>query len=169
MLQNALLGQRPPTAGGPQPIGQQIGGGIAGVASKSEDAAIMVYNDRTNYNEWEFVFDYSKQKALPNPSGGVVGTPVANIGSLPGSQPGGIGLNPGGAGLNPLGGGMSPLGGSSMSPLGAPINPTGPGATLPGAAGITTGTTSGAAPAAGAPGQAAGKQSLPTELRRGRP
>ncbi len=31
--------------------------GIAGVASKAEVEGIMVYNDRTKYNEWEFLYD----------------------------------------------------------------------------------------------------------------
>lgn len=40
--------------------GQILGGGIAGVASRFEAEAIMVYNERTRYNEWEFVYDYRK-------------------------------------------------------------------------------------------------------------
>jgi hypothetical protein len=39
------------------------GGGIAGVASKAEMEGIMVYNERTAYNEWEFVFDQTKMRA----------------------------------------------------------------------------------------------------------
>ncbi len=41
------------------------GGGIAGVASKSEQQGIKVYNDRTKYNEWEFVYDPRKDKTNP--------------------------------------------------------------------------------------------------------
>jgi len=40
--------------------GQIIGGGIAGVASTLEAEGILVYNDRTKYNEWEFVYDIRK-------------------------------------------------------------------------------------------------------------
>jgi len=40
--------------------GQVIGGGIAGVASTLEAEGIMVYNDRTKYNEWEFLYDIRK-------------------------------------------------------------------------------------------------------------
>lgn len=41
--------------------GQQVlGGGIAGVASTLEAEGIMVYNDRSKYNEWEFVYDIRK-------------------------------------------------------------------------------------------------------------
>jgi hypothetical protein len=37
-----------------------IGGGIAGVASKREQEGIKVYKDKTKYNEWEFVYDITK-------------------------------------------------------------------------------------------------------------
>ena len=44
------------------------GPGMAGVASKFEGASIRVYNDRKKYQEWEFVYDMSKDPAL-NPQG----------------------------------------------------------------------------------------------------
>ena len=40
--------------------GQVIGGGIAGVATKVEGEGIKVYNDRSKYKEWEFIYDLSK-------------------------------------------------------------------------------------------------------------
>ena len=40
--------------------GQTIGGGIAGVASKIQQDGIKTYKDRTPYNEWEFVYDITK-------------------------------------------------------------------------------------------------------------
>ena len=40
---------------------QTIGGGIAGVASTLEAEGIMVYNERTKYNEWEFLYDYTQE------------------------------------------------------------------------------------------------------------
>jgi hypothetical protein len=40
-----------------------IGGGIAGVASTLEAEGVMVYNERTKYNEWEFLFDLRKEQA----------------------------------------------------------------------------------------------------------
>jgi hypothetical protein len=40
--------------------GATIGGGIAGVASKLEQEGIKIYNDHTAYNEWEFVYDSTK-------------------------------------------------------------------------------------------------------------
>ena len=72
-----------------------MGGGIAGVASTMKDDAIMVYNDRSKYNEWEFVYDPTKEKPLPNPNGGgAVGTPASQMGSnpfAPGPATGGAG------------------------------------------------------------------------------
>ncbi len=51
-----------PTAGtgAAQPIGQTIGGGIGGIASKVEQEGIKRYNDKKKYNEWEFVYDITK-------------------------------------------------------------------------------------------------------------
>jgi hypothetical protein len=43
--------------------GTTVGGGIAGVASKLEQEGIKVYNQRTSYNEWEFIYDMSKDKS----------------------------------------------------------------------------------------------------------
>jgi hypothetical protein len=41
--------------------GQQVvGAGLAGVASKREQEGIKTYNDRKKYNEWEFVYDVTK-------------------------------------------------------------------------------------------------------------
>jgi hypothetical protein len=75
--------------------GNIMGGGIAGVASTKESDSIMVYNDREKYNEWEFVYDPTKEKPLPNPSGsGAIGTPASQMGSnalAPGTAPGGAG------------------------------------------------------------------------------
>ena len=65
-------------------LGPQIGGGIAGVASTADAEGIMVYNDRTNYGEWEFIFDPSKVKRIPPPNGGTIGTPASQVGNVPG-------------------------------------------------------------------------------------
>jgi hypothetical protein len=132
MINNMLTSPRqPPTGTGAvaaQPAGQQIGGGIAGVASTSEAASIMIYHDRSNYNEWEFIFDYTKQKAAPNANAGVTGTPVQNLGTtgpgttatpnagLGGASPfgnnQGLGNNPG-IGNNPGAGSTSGFGSNS--------------------------------------------------------
>ncbi len=76
-----------PRQGGPPPAamagGQGIGGGIAGVASMFEAEGIKIYNDRTKYNEWEFIYDFRKdQKGAGGQAAGAA--PV-----LPGSAPGG--------------------------------------------------------------------------------
>jgi hypothetical protein len=57
------------------------GSGIAGFASTAEGQGIMIYNDHSKYEEWEFLFDPTKMKPLPNPNQGTVGTPVNQIGS----------------------------------------------------------------------------------------
>lgn len=72
-----------------QPMaGQTIGGGIAGIASKVVEEGIKHYNDRTKYNEWEFVYDISKDPArngataVPQsapPPGTPIGSPTSNV------------------------------------------------------------------------------------------
>ena len=59
-------------------------GGISGVASKSKDKSIRIYNGRTHYNEWAFV--YVQPQQAPGAGGGGAATP------------GGRGTNPGGPG-----------------------------------------------------------------------
>jgi len=91
MIQQILQSPRPggapigtSTAGG----GLVIGGGIAGVASKADSEGIMVYNAKTNYKEWEFIFDPSKWKPPANPLSGPAqnGTPASQLGSMPQGQ-----------------------------------------------------------------------------------
>lgn len=80
----ANLGNTPAGIGTPiQPGvgGQVIGGGIAGVASKREQEGIKIYGGRTDYHEWEFVYDLSKDKGR----GGAAGVPGAQV--PPGQQP----------------------------------------------------------------------------------
>jgi hypothetical protein len=77
--------------------GTQVGGGIAGVASESTGPAIKIYNERKKYNEWEFVYDQSKDRGLAGVqgNGGAPGTPAGQMGSMP---PGMNPQQPGGAG-----------------------------------------------------------------------
>jgi hypothetical protein len=124
------------TGTGPQ--GQQIGAGIAGVASTLEAPAIMEYNQHDHYNEWEFIFDVTKQKQAANPmaANGVPGTPAGALGSVPGGTPG----TP--VSLAAQAGGAT----ATASPFGA----TGSTSSLFGA---TPGTTTASPTAAGTPGQ----------------
>jgi hypothetical protein len=69
-------------------MGPLVGGQIAGVASTADAEGIMLYNDRSNYGEWEFIFDPQKVKPLFNPLAGAAGTPAAQMGSMGGSPPG---------------------------------------------------------------------------------
>ena len=65
---------------------QTIGGGIAGVATTAEGEGVKVYNDRTLYQEWEFIYDPTKQKRIPNPNAtGAGGTPAGSMNQ--GTQP----------------------------------------------------------------------------------
>ena len=59
-----------------------LGGGIAGVASKVDAEGIKIYKEKTNYKEWEFVYDPTKDQQRQA--------------GQPGQQPGtvGPGLNP---------------------------------------------------------------------------
>jgi hypothetical protein len=114
MLQQALYGPRP---GGPPQVvaGGVVGGtGIAGFASTADAEGIMVYNDRTNYGEWEFVFDPVKDNKLFNPIAGgngtpaaQVGTPASQLGSQPGTPASQMGSQPGSAPAQPA---QSPFG-----------------------------------------------------------
>ena len=49
-----------PAAAPAQAGPQVVGGGIAGVASKREQEGIKLYKEKKKYNEWEFVYDITK-------------------------------------------------------------------------------------------------------------
>lgn len=71
--------------------GAAIGGGLAGVASKLEQEGIKSYNDHTAYNEWEFVYDMTKDPArgagaMP-PAQAPPGTPVGGPNGTPSGTP----------------------------------------------------------------------------------
>jgi len=89
------------TAGPGATTGGQTGarGGIIGVASKSTEESIRIYNGRTRYNEWTFV--YTAPAAAPG--GGRGQTPG-------GTGPGGRGAGRGGQGGGQMPGGMGPGG-----------------------------------------------------------
>ena len=65
MIQNIISNPRPGGLAGVRGGGvggQQLGGGVAGVASKKDAESIRIYNDRTNYKEWEFIYDMAKDQ-----------------------------------------------------------------------------------------------------------
>jgi hypothetical protein len=68
-----------PRGGGPaanQPMaGMQIGPGIAGVASTLERTGIKIYNEKTKYNEWEFIYDLTKDTKGMAGTSGIAGAP----------------------------------------------------------------------------------------------
>ncbi len=66
---------------------QGLGGGIVGFASKVDREGIKIYKEKTNYKEWEFVYDATKQSGM----GGGMNTPGQRQGTV------GPGINPGGA------------------------------------------------------------------------
>jgi hypothetical protein len=83
---------------------QAMGGGIAGVASKHDAEGIKIYKEKTNYKEWEFVYDPSKEKgAMGQIPGQVQGTVGGQMPGQPGfgGQPGGFGGQQGGFGGTP--------------------------------------------------------------------
>ena len=63
-------------------------GGISGVASKSKDQSIRIYNGRTHYNEWAFVFVQPQQ--APGAGGGPGAAAPGGRGATP-TGPGGVG------------------------------------------------------------------------------
>lgn len=104
-----------------QPMTQTIGGGIAGVASKTKQDGIKIYKDQKTYNKWEFVYDITKDTtraggaAAQIPQAQPPGTPVPPMGTSP--APGAVpGVNPG---MNP---GMTP----GATPPAATPSPTTP-------------------------------------------
>ena len=100
--------------------GQQITpGAIAGVASKVEKPSIKIYNERDKYNEWEFIYDFAKDRTGAGRVAGAMGNgdprlaqqqagqPIMN-GPFTGQQPGGLGGQAGTGG--PSGFGQSGFG-----------------------------------------------------------
>ncbi|MGB7763338.1 MAG: hypothetical protein WBL61_26115 [Bryobacteraceae bacterium] len=84
MLQGLLTQPRPGgLAGLGQAQGSVIGGGMAGVASKMDSEGLMVYNDRTNYKEWEFVYDPTKDRPRQDPRSMLVGNQMGTPSSTP--------------------------------------------------------------------------------------
>lgn len=127
---------RPPqgtgTVIGAQPSAQTGGrgaaGGIMGVASKSKEASLRIFNGRTHYNEWQFVFVQQTQAPGSgaqgrgtNPPGG---PPVGGgVQSEPGRQGQGQGQGRGTAPQGQRGGGGAPPGSPFSAPARSPFQP----------------------------------------------
>ena len=76
---------------------QQTSGGIIGVASKSKELSLRLYNGRSHYNEWQFSYLATTQQPGA-PAGGAGASPAVGSGAQPSSgAPGGAG-GPGGRG-----------------------------------------------------------------------
>ncbi len=113
------LGQASTTPTGTSPVGAAAtaaAGGITGVASKSKDKSIRIYNGRTHYNEWAFV--YMPPVQAPG-AGGAPGSAV------PGQRGGPQRGQPGQPGQQPFGG-QGPIDGRGRG-RGGPQNPGGRG------------------------------------------
>jgi hypothetical protein len=88
LIRQSLFNPRPNAPPGvAQTGGAQITGGIAGVASTAERSGIKVYNDREKYNEWEFLYDLTKDKSGGTPTQGVSGLPGAQNPQQQGNSP----------------------------------------------------------------------------------
>ncbi len=86
-LDSRAEARAPPATGrvfGAQPGGRGAVGGIIGVASKSKETSIRIFNGRTHYNEWQFVF--VQQVQAPAGAGGR--WPRGNRARQPGGQAG---------------------------------------------------------------------------------
>jgi hypothetical protein len=98
LIQGILTSPRPGGAPGSLQggsTGQVQGGGIAGFASKFEGEGIKIYNEQTEYQKWEFVYDMSKDPMI---TGGQQVPQVAGQNGQNGTNPqtpGGIGQGSG--------------------------------------------------------------------------
>jgi type II secretory pathway pseudopilin PulG len=92
--------------------GGSVAGGILGVASKSKDLSIRLYNGRTHYNEWQFVYvQQTQQPGATNPGPNGPGGPNGR-GGPPGTLPQRGAPGPGGRSGPPSPGGPLPPGGN---------------------------------------------------------
>ena len=91
-------GMTPPPAPRESPFGSQVAGpqgGVVGVASKSKEKSLRVFDGRTVYSEWQFVFVPS-QVTRTGPAGSV--GRGGGRGVQPGAAQPGRGRGPGGPG-----------------------------------------------------------------------
>ena len=74
-----------PQAPAPVDTSNFVGGNIIGIGSKADKASVTVYEKATNYHQFEFIWDPSKDALVIGGSGQQVGTPGA-----PGQNPAGL-------------------------------------------------------------------------------
>jgi len=114
--------------GGPGGAGGTTAG-VSGVTSKSKDQSIRLYNGRSHYNEWAFIYMPQTQQPGGVPGSAVPGQPTQpgqrgqppgqqNPFNNPGGQRGRSSFNPGGANTPP-----PPSGGRGFGPGQQPIQP----------------------------------------------
>jgi len=96
LIRNLLTRPRPfpgsdsPTGSNMPGGGSQIGGGIAGVASKVEKPSIKIYNERDQYNEWEFIYDFAKDRTGAGQFAGTMGSGDPRLAQQQAGQAGGV-------------------------------------------------------------------------------
>jgi hypothetical protein len=108
-----------PDAPAPVDTSNFIGGNIIGIGSKAKQNSIMIYEKATNYHQFEFIWDPSKDTMAIGGTGTQIGTPTG-----PGVPPGqgfgqGFGQGPGTFGAQPAPS-PQPMGGSAPGQPGAP-------------------------------------------------
>jgi hypothetical protein len=126
MIQRLLTQPRQATLPGQsnQPPGQTIGGGIAGVASTADEDGIKIYNEHSNYKEWEFLYDFTKDKGPVGAQGGPPnGTPASELGTPAGQQPGQPGQPVQNSPFGQQPGGGFPSPGMGSPGMGSPMQP----------------------------------------------
>ncbi len=107
IINQLLTTPRPAPQGiGPGTNNQTIGGGIAGVASKFAGPTIKSYGGRTDYSEWEFIYQLPQQAGIPQNGQALGGQPYTGPNTnVPGPPPAGAPPPPpGGAPPPPPGG-----------------------------------------------------------------
>jgi len=107
-------------------------GPFMGVGSSAKGNSILVVNEQTTYDSWEFLYDprVEKLKAAAALNAGVGSAGAGQMGTTPGafgSTPGGFGQTPGAFGSNGTPGGGSTPGGATTGGSSGPGGTTPPG------------------------------------------
>lgn len=107
MIQSLLTTPRQGPGGNGTTTG---GGGLAGVATKFKGKGIHVVNDRTKYQEWEFVYDMKKDKSVMGAQGAAANQQMQQQLQQQQQQ-------------NPLGSSPSGFGSTPATPTTPPVTP----------------------------------------------